>query len=314
MSKVTEVENATTGDRAEAQSLLAARGWTLGEAAARVGVSPTTFSQWLREEYKGDNARIGQLVRRWMDTEHDMVAARTAGLNRHADLAVTEQIERVARHAHANADVAVVFGAAGGGKSWGLERYCAQNTGAWCTAMSPAVTTPAAVLSRIARKLDVADGVSTAAARLEQVIVDRLSADSTLMVVDEAHHLTQPLLDVLRCVHDQAGCGLVLAGNEPLWSRLASGERAAQLVSRVGLTWRLRKPAAADAVELAATLLGSAPDSKAKVQILAAAGGMGGLRAVRKLIGQAQLLALGEGRDHANAADVADAGELLRAV
>ena len=312
MSQVVQQIHDSDRDRDEVRALLAARGWSRGEAAARIGVSDSTISLWLRGNYSGDNARIGQLVRRWLDTERDVSALRAAGLDRHADLAVTEQIERVARHAHANADCVVVYGAAGGGKTWALRRYVDESTGAWYTAMSPALTTPAAVLARIARALDVGAGLTTGA-RLEQAVVDRLSVGSTLLVVDEAHHLTQALLDVVRCVHDAAGCGLCFAGNDPLWSRLASGDRAAQLVSRVGLTYRLRRPAAADVLELAATLLGTPATGGARTALLAAGGGLGGLRAVRKLVGQAHILAAGDGRDRAAGQDVADAAELLGA-
>ena len=298
------------GDRAEARALLDARGWSLDEAAARVGVSGSTLSLWLRAEYRGDDARIGRLVRRWLDTERGISALRTAGIDdRHADLAVTGQVEHVVRHAHANADVAVVFGVAGAGKTWALRRYCAANAGAWYVSMSPAVTTPAAVLARIARAADAGGGPATAA-RLEQAVVDRLAAGPALLAVDEAHHLAQALLDVVRCVHDAAGCGLVLAGNEPLWARLASGERAAQLVSRVGIVRRLRRPAPGDALELAAALTGASPAGRARKAVLAAAARTGGLRAVRKLVGRAHLLAAADGRDRPADADVADAAEL----
>ena len=116
-------------DRTELRALLETRGWSLGEAARRIGVSESTVSLWLREVYRGDNARIGRLVRRWLDTERDVSALRTAGLDRHADLAVTERIERALRHAQANADCVVIYGAAGAGKTWALRRYCGEAAG-----------------------------------------------------------------------------------------------------------------------------------------------------------------------------------------
>ena len=311
MTEATD-QAAAERDRAEVRTLLRERGWSLGDAAARIGVSDSTLSLWLRGKYKVNSQRIAQLVRRWLDTERDIWALRGAGLDRHADLAVTEQVERAARHAHGYTDIVVVFGAAGGGKTWALKRYCATSTGAWYVAMSPAVTTPASVLARIARGIGVGAGLTTAA-RLEQAVVDRLTTGSTLVVVDEAHHLTQALLDIVRCVHDQAACGLVFSGNEPLWARLANGDRAAQLISRVGFTYRLRKPAPTDVIELATTLLGAAPTGKAKTALLAAAGGMGGLRTVHKLARQAHMLAAADDRDRANAGDVVDAAELLGA-
>ena len=299
--------------RAEVEALLKDRGWSKKDAAKRIGINSTTLSQWLHGKHRADNARIEQLVRRWLDTERDISATRTAGLDRHADLAVTEQIERAARHAQANADAVVICGFSGAGKSRGLKDYCKANAGACYVEMSPAVTTPASVLSRIAEQLGVGAGATTAA-RLERAVVGRLKAGSSLLVADEAHQLNQALLDVIRCVYDQAGCGVVFAGNEPLWSKLTDGDRAAQLVSRVGLTLQLGAPAEADILELAQTLLGMKPTGKARSKLLAVGGGMGGLRAVKKLAAQAFLLAAGDGRDRIEPGDIVDAAELMGTV
>ncbi len=292
------------------RDILDRRGLSHKDVARQIGRSDTTVSLWLRGEYKGNNEHVGQLVRRWLDTERDVQSLRTAGLvNRRADLAVTERITLVARHAQANADLAVVYGAAGSGKSWALEHYCDEHTGCCYTTMSPARTTPAAVLSRVAEKLGVGGGVTTAAG-LERAAVDRLSVGPALLVVDEAHHLRQELLDVLRCVYDAAECGLVLAGNEPLWSRLAGGDRAAQLVSRVGISCRLRRPAEQDVLELAKTLVGGPVRGAGRAAVLAAGRGMGGLRTVRKIVEQAHILARGDNRE-LNDQDLAEAAELL---
>ena len=81
----------------------------------------------------------------------------------------------------------------------------------------------------------------------------------------------------------------------------------------IGLTFRLRRPAAADAIALAAVLLGAAPEGKARAAVLAAAAGMGGLLAVRKLAAQAFLLAAADQRETVEPGDVVDAAELLGA-
>ena len=117
--------------------------------------------------------------------------------------------------------------------------------------------------------------------------------------------MTAALLDVIRCVHDQARCGLVLAGNEPLWARLASGERAAQLVSRIGIRRRLTRPADTDILALAERLLRLRPTGDARRAVLQAGRGIRGLRAVRKLAGQALVSARAEGRDRIAPGDVA---------
>ena len=296
--------------RTELLALMKERGWSKAEVGRRLGV--TGVAAWLRGKYGGDNAHMAELARQLLDTERDAETLGMRGLFRPADLAVTRQIGAALAHAHANADLVVVYGAAGAGKSWTAKRYCREHAGAWLVTMSPAVTTPASVLSRIARALHGGTPPEKTAARLETAVIDKLSVGRALLVADEAHHLPEALLDVIRCVHDEADCGLVLCGNEPLWARLAGGDRSAQLVSRVGLKLYLGKPSEADVLALTETLIGRAPAGAGrKAAIAVGGGGVGGLRMVRKLIAQAQILARGDGRDALTDEDIADAAELL---
>ena len=50
--------------------------------------------------------------------------------------------------------------------------------------------------------------------RLEAEIADRVRGTHGLLIVDEAQHLDTRALEVLRGLHDQAGIGLALMGNE----------------------------------------------------------------------------------------------------
>ena len=298
--------------RARMRGHLETRGISLAEAARGIGMSAPAVSSWLGGKYRGDNGRVGSLVERWLDTERSLAEARTGGRARHAELGVTLTVQALAAHAQANADLVLVYGAAGSGKTHALRRFCVERAGAFYVAMSPAVTTAAAVLSRIAQVLDVGAGVTTAA-RLELAVVEQLTGRDAVLVVDEAHHLTAALLDEVRCVHDVAGCGVVLAGNDPLWSRLASGERAAQLVSRVGARRRLHRPSEGDALTLAETLLQRAPQGKGRRAVLDAARGLGGLRAVAKLVAQGAVFARLDESDAVRDADLVEAAAQMSA-
>ena len=292
--------------RARLREHIEAGGISLADAARGIGMSAPAVSSWLGGKYRGDNERVAGLVGRWLDTERSIAETRTGILARHADLAVTLTVQTLAEHAQANADMVLAYGAAGGGKTHALERFCDARASAFYVAMSPAVTSVAVVLGRIADALDVGGGVTTAA-RLERAVVESLSNRNAVLVVDEAHHLSAALLDAVRCVHDMAGCGVVLAGNEPLWSRLASGERAAQLVSRVGVRRRFRSPSEADVLALAGTLLGRAPAGKGLQAVLDAGRGRGHLRAVVKLLAQAAVFASADGSDQVRDADLVEA-------
>ena len=294
MTDATTTDDSAHRLRERMRAHLEQEGLSINEAARGIGMSAPAVSSFLGAKYRGDNARLARLIGRWLDTERESAEMRTAGLGRHAELGVTMEVQGLAGHAQANRDLVLVYGASGSGKSYALERYCEERSSAWYVFMSPAVTTAAALLARIARKLNVGEGTTTAAG-LERIVVGHLADRRALLVVDEAHHLTAALLDETRCVHDMAGCGLVLAGNDPLWSRLAGGERAAQLVSRIGARRRFGPPSEGDALALAETLLGRGPGGAARKVLLDAARGVGGLRAVSKLILQGSMLARDDG-------------------
>lgn len=276
-------EDRTDAIRARVRAHLETRGLTLAEAARSIGMSGAAISSWLGAKYRGDNDRVADLVERWLETEQVLAEVRIIDLSRYAELGVSMAVHALAAHAQANADIALLYGAAGSGKTRALTRFCAEHSGAFYVEMSPDITTVARVLDRIAEGLGFAH-LPDRGPRLVRLLVEHLRGRDALLVIDEAHHLTEALLDMVRCLYDRAGCGLVLAGNDPLWSRLAGGERAAQLVSRIGVRRRFGRPKATDALLLAETLIQRAPEGKGRKAVLDAARGLGGLRAVAKLV------------------------------
>ena len=229
-----------------------------------------------------------------------------------AGLRVERDVRGLLAHAQANGRVVIVYGSAGAGKTTAAGAHRDDAANCWIATMSPAITTPSAVLARVADVLDVGIHGPPSAARLEAAVTGALLAvERPLLVVDEAHQLTPALLDQLRCVHDATGCGLALLGNEPLWGRLAAGERSAQLASRVALRRRLRGRSDADALALAASLVGFDPEDGAREAVLAAGRHpeVGALRAVAMLCERAALLARGADRD-VEPGDLVDAARL----
>ena len=284
-------------------------GLTNAQAAKEIGVSQTTVSKWLRGEYEGDVPATNEKVARWLKTRREARQRDLsgAGLDRHIDLGVTEEVMSVLGHAHAAGDVVLVHGRSGAGKSWAAERYCGTHSAAYRVSMTEAVATLAGLLTRVAEAVGAGTQHSSGLAA-ETAVIGRLRDRGALLCVDEAHHLSPRLLDELRCVRDLAGCGLALIGGDELWTALASSRRCDQIVGRIGIRLPLTAPAEVDVVELASAVIGREPDPKERKAILAAARGAGGLHALRRYLTRAWILARGNKRN-ITAADLAAAAE-----
>ena len=119
---------------ADCRAELDAFGLSHARAAREIGrgVSSATLSRWLAGRYDGDVAAVTARVRRWLETRADARARdlAPAGLDRHAALGVTEEIEAALAHAQAAADIVLIHGRSGAGKSWAAARYCARRSAA----------------------------------------------------------------------------------------------------------------------------------------------------------------------------------------
>lgn len=293
---------------ARANAVIDEEGLTLDEAAREIGVSPTMLSQLRSGTYPSRPDRGIRQIEAWLRLRGEAARHGQPRRSAHAELSVSTEIETLFMHAQGASDCVLVYGAAGSGKTYSARRYVARQSQAWLATMSPAVRSPLALLRRVADAVGVELRSARSAAALEDGLVHHLRNRRALLIIDEAHHLSQALLDEIRCVHDRGGCGLAYVGNEPLWPRLAGGERAAQLVSRIGpYRLRLGRPGAGDAEALATTMLGrplQAPERKLVCTVAARAGG---LRGIVQTVHAAHAYALGRGAEGIAREDLAAA-------
>ena len=302
-------EAAVQASRAE----MKAAGLSVAQASREMGrgVSLSTLSKWLRGVYEGDVPAVTERVTAWLATRaekarRDMGAA---GLDRYADLSVTEDVEAALGHAQASGDIVLIHGRSGCGKSWGVARYCSGHSATYRLAVTGAVVTLAGLLNCVAAAVGAgADHPSALAA--ETAIVTRLERQAALLCVDEAHHLSPRLLDELRCIRDMAGCGLALIGGDDLWNTLTKSGHCEQIVGRIGIRLPVVPASEADVLELSRSILGREPAKGELKRLKAAALGAGGLHAQRRLLAHAWTIARAGGRTIA-AEDIAAAAEAV---
>lgn len=207
--------------------------------ARGIGVSPASISMYLNDTYaeKGGNYEtIEPKIEAFLEVQESKAQREELVLG-FVSTKTTRRISEVMRDAHEAGDTVVIYGQAGLGKTQAVKNYCEKNPAAILIEANPSFT--ALVLMR---KLAAAAKVSTVGSLndLFESVSDRLRDSGRLIVVDEAENLPLRALEIIRRLHDDTGCGLVLSGMPRLVANLRGkhGELV-QLYSRVSVALNL---------------------------------------------------------------------------
>lgn len=234
--------------RTELRQVLGLAALSLAAAAKLAGIAASTLSAWMAGKYAGDNDRVAADVRKWLDSRRAGARARSV-LPPVLGFVLTETADRfldTLEHAQYVVDMVVIAGGAGVGKTTAARRYASENPNVWLLTCEPSIGSTHAMLDYLCTALNVAERSSNKRAHAVQ---KRLTSSEGLLIVDEAQHLTTQALDQLRSIHDQAGVGIALIGNEEVYGRLDGGGRVAkfaQLTSRIGMKATRVRPTAKD--------------------------------------------------------------------
>lgn len=223
----------------------------LAKAIGDVGDS--TLSAFSTGNYGGDNAGVAWKVNRYFLAEEarreDVLLAPVVPgfcMTRTARTMMGQL-----RWAHGG-EMAAIVGNPGMSKTSTFRHYCHVTPNAFIATMNPTTRAVQAMLQEILR---AAGGLGKAAVAhtLFAILCERLKGARALIIIDEAQHLTDVALDQLRAIHDRLGCGIVLAGNLTVLTRVQGGARQAefaQLSSRVSWSETYLKPHAEDVATL----------------------------------------------------------------
>lgn len=283
--------------RERCTALLTSVGIGRPEAAREAGIAYATFSAWLTGTYSGRNDRVTEQVLRWMEAREQREATRSAlpEAPRFIATPTAEAITAVLLHARAAADMVVVSGPPGIGKTSAACAFARRTPNVWKFVANPLLRSPRAAMEELARMAGIMN--ERGMANLHRAIVTRMRGTGGMIIVDEANHLSSEALDQLRSVHDEAEVGLALLGNAIVFSRLEGGgsrqAEFAQLFSRVGMRLtnlkdhRARLPGDIDAILNAWEIT----DPAARKMLHAVGRKPGALRNLRKTIPLAHMLA-----------------------
>lgn len=240
--------------RAEVSAIIETEDLTQTQVSGLTGVGKARLSQWLNGVYTGNVEAVEVDIRRWLDSRQE-----AAELDSSMP-AAPEWVETPTARAVLSAlsfsqmaeAVSVIYGGAGVGKTTALSQYQRRAPNVWVVTATPAVSAPGPILTRIAQALGLR--TSGAVHVLEANIIERMRETRGLLIIDEAQHLTHRALDAVRSIHDAAGVGLALVGNEIVYSQLTGGSSRsigfAQLFSRIAKRVRLSRAKDADVTAL----------------------------------------------------------------
>lgn len=224
------------------------------------------------------------------------VPMRQKPLSRFIDLPITTELTGLLQACHTQSDFGLIYGLAGGGKTYAAKHYMNSNINVFYYSATPARSTVYSFLCGLARATGAKQ--SGSAANVEHSIFESLSVQAPrLLIIDEAHHLPQPVIDQIRCLYDNLSggsnaFGVVLIGNWKILTSIRQRDAAAQIISRFGWQKRITEAGADNVLEV---VKASSPDAAADDKFLQLANqiadGDGALRRLVKILRDAIILA-----------------------
>lgn len=270
-----------------------------GEVAKRAEIPGSTYSEVKRFTYAGNYAPYAEKLRRWIQAEETRLETETASLPELGFImtSMAEKMLTAMRFAQARPAMVLCTLGAGLGKTMTLRHFEQETPHARRIVIEPTEGRPAPAIRKIAAALEVTGFHTTP---LIAELKRRLSRDSgrqPVLLIDEAQNLTGEAVNQLRFLLDEAGCGIVLAGNEDLMARYslaATREGYGQIHRRIFMRVHIKTAPLAD-IDLILARLRITDDAIIRLcrQIGTRVGGLG---QVVETLEFASQLAFGAGR------------------
>ncbi|MBJ7318272.1 MAG: AAA family ATPase [Brevundimonas sp.] len=270
-------------------------GFTQAEVGRRAEVAPSTLSQFMSATYPGKNAELATRLAKWLTAHNEAMEFREIAPPEPSFVQTPNamQVWGAFQHAQLLNDTAVIVGPPGSGKTAAIDAYLARQPRAKLITGKPSISTASAVLGDFLNRYTGENGFAGRGLAAKSFIVRQHLTKGSLLIVDEAQHVSVGALEELRAIVDEQKCGMALVGNATVLRRLQGASRDvayAQLFGRVGNRVELKKASPADVQAVLATMQVDAADVlKAATDILA----KDDMRVVIKAVRKAILLAHG---------------------
>jgi DNA transposition AAA+ family ATPase len=216
------------------------------KAAQALGYSSGVVSAYKSRTYQGNVKAFEDAAAAWLKREARRIAKIEVPT---AETSALDSIRKAVTMAQDDADIAVIAGDSGTGKTTALRAYAAESHSAILIEVDSSFTKNVLV-TEIARAVgvDQKGGMTAVIAR----IVEALRGRDTVVMIDEADYLSDSSLELVRrIINDKAQTGVVLAGLPRLKYKLENLRNDhQQLTSRVGVMLEVKRMTRGDAVKI----------------------------------------------------------------
>lgn len=199
----------------EVIEIASAYNWTRKETATRIGMLPSTFSQWVSKKYDGRYDKFNEKAGEWLAGVGDAraIEERIPSPPPFLKLKLSMAMMDTLSAAQIMAEMVVISEGAGYGKSFTCEFYQSVKPHVYMATMSPKTATYTGMLQQIAEDIGITQiprGQS-----LISVIGHRIKRvpGGSLLIIDECEHLSNEAFNQARVFLDRFKCGIAFVGN-----------------------------------------------------------------------------------------------------
>lgn len=233
--EMTQTQTAQADTRAAIRAIVDNDGVTYSAIAREIGLSATALSQFMNENYRGDNDSVSGKLVVWLENR----TRKNNEMPQAPDFVETKTVRKIwtaLQYAQLAQCIGVIYGSPGVGKSKALQQFQRERPNVWLITVSPSRSSLSECLYELALELGIGDAPRRAG-QLGRAIRRKLRGTSGLLIIDEADHLDYPVLEELRILQEETGIGLALVGNHQVYSKLTGGNSRnvdfARLFSRI---------------------------------------------------------------------------------
>lgn len=174
---------------------------TQAKAGRLIGIGDSVLSSLFSGNYAAEPSNMLRTIQKFLDREAERAEA--PGDNKFVETSISKSIFKCLRMNHIHGTIGAVFGDAGMGKTMAFREYVRTNKGAtYLVSASRWCRTPSQLAKRIV-SVAIKESPNITLAEAARQLIDKLSGKSALLIIDQAHQLSEDCLEFIQNLHDE---------------------------------------------------------------------------------------------------------------